>query len=302
MMKKIVLCQSQPQEPELPWYMQNSYQPTHRQPQPVKRPYDLPPPARDSYHQPLSVRGLIRESAVRDPYRSQSPSLKDFFQEPNPARDSHYQPDPSWDSCYHPEPSWDSRYQPEPSRDSRYQPEPSRDSRYQPDPSRDSRYHPEPSRDSRYQPDPSRDYQPQPVDDYHHQSEQPEAVSPPVGNMDQDKPWYSSTPESRKPLFLPAPFLCEVKQESCSRSNFACNLVRKLFSTEERRKSNVRGKLGKQQLDPTKMRQVRQATFQMYPCESRENEAHVWTYCCKAVDESCRRLNRGTLKENIQPQ
>ena len=83
-------------------------------------------------------------------------------------------------------------------------------------------------------------------------------------------------------------FLYEVKSQSCSRSNFAANLVRKLFREDERRQSNVNGKLGKKKLDTKRMQQIRKAVFQMYPCESRENEIHVWAYCCKAVDESCR--------------
>ena len=54
-------------------------------------------------------------------------------------------------------------------------------------------------------------------------------------------------------LFTPSS-LARIKRESCSRPNFATNLVRSVFMAEERKVSNVRGIQRKQQLDPTKSR------------------------------------------------
>lgn len=97
----------------------------------------------------------------------------------------------------------------------------------------------------------------------------------------------------------------DVKRQSCSRNNFATNMVRKLFPLEERRISNVKGVLGKKQLDPEILSQIREATFQMYPCDSGEKQDTSWRVCCKAIDESCRRFNKERekqrMKENIPP-
>ena len=94
---------------------------------------------------------------------------------------------------------------------------------------------------------------------------------------------------------------CRGKDAERSRSNFAVNLVRRLFTTEERKISNVKGVMGKRKLDPDVMQQIKGATFQLFPCDTMENEGHVWTYCCKAIDECCHRLNRVKEKENMHP-
>ena len=73
------------------------------------------------------------------------------------------------------------------------------------------------------------------------------------------------------------------------------NLVRRLFTTEERKISNVKGVMGKRKLDPDVMQQIKGATFQLFPCDTMENEGHVWTYCCKTINEYCCRLNRVML-------
>ena len=52
-----------------------------------------------------------------------------------------------------------------------------------------------------------------------------------------------------------------IKQASISRKNFAVNLMRKIFDENERRTSNVRGKAGKDQLDPDKMMYVKKETL-----------------------------------------
>ena len=69
-----------------------------------------------------------------------------------------------------------------------------------------------------------------------------------------------------------ASFLIDIQRKSCSRNNFVTNLVCQVIPLEERRVSNVRGVLGKEQLNPDKMEQVRVATLQMYPCSTGENE------------------------------
>ena len=95
-------------------------------------------------------------------------------------------------------------------------------------------------------------------------------------------------------------FLVDTKVKSSSRANFAARLVRNLYTEEECKISNVRGVLGKCKLSHTCLDRIKEATIQMYPCDSGENLAQVWTNCCKAIDGTCCRLNRKP-KENIPP-
>ena len=88
----------------------------------------------------------------------------------------------------------------------------------------------------------------------------------------------------------------EVRLQSCSRSNFCANMVRRLYTREERMQSNVRGKLGKRQLDPGRLALVQQTALQVYPLGTGEREEVIWRHCIKAIDESCRRLNRSECR------
>ncbi len=87
-------------------------------------------------------------------------------------------------------------------------------------------------------------------------------------------------------------FRASIRARSCSRPNFTVNVVRSLFSMEERKMSNVGGKLGKKQLDPQRISRIKEATFQTYPLETGETMLGAWGLCTKSIDESCRRLNR----------
>ena len=69
-------------------------------------------------------------------------------------------------------------------------------------------------------------------------------------------------------------------------------MVRKLYTMEERKSSNVRGKLGKKQLGTTRMAAIQESAFKIYPLGVGEKENVAWHQCVKAIDESCRRLNR----------
>lgn len=91
---------------------------------------------------------------------------------------------------------------------------------------------------------------------------------------------------------LTAAFLADVKAKSSSRSNFATNLSRHMFSEEVRGNSNVAGKCGKLQLDSTIISKIKTACFQMYPLSGNETELIEWKRCHRAIDEGCRRLNQ----------
>ena len=69
-------------------------------------------------------------------------------------------------------------------------------------------------------------------------------------------------------------------------------MVRHLYTVEERKTSNVKGKLGKLPLDPARLAVVHRSAFEMYPLAMGEKEDVVWRLCIKSIDEVCRRLNR----------
>ena len=80
-----------------------------------------------------------------------------------------------------------------------------------------------------------------------------------------------------EPLQVSTEAIMAAKRRSCSQLNFSANLVRQMFTIEERRSSNVKGKAGKKQLDPCCMQRVHDVSF----------------------DEAGRRLHRSKIgKEN----
>jgi len=78
---------------------------------------------------------------------------------------------------------------------------------------------------------------------------------------------------------------------SCSRRNFAANLVRQLFSKEIRHISNVAGR-GKAMLDPVKIQFVKSTCFEYFPLAGGEKRDDEWQKCIISIDESSRRLNK----------
>ena len=63
------------------------------------------------------------------------------------------------------------------------------------------------------------------------------------------------------------------------------------YTAKERRTSNVKGKVGKNQLSPTRMEEVKKAVFHHFPLEGWENEKDAWADCIGAIDEAGRKLN-----------
>ena len=83
-----------------------------------------------------------------------------------------------------------------------------------------------------------------------------------------------------------------IKACSSSRKNFAANINRQIFTTEERSTRNVRGKQGKECLPPDKINYIRQVSFQMFPLSGQETEKSAWNACVIAIDEVNRRLKK----------
>ena len=86
--------------------------------------------------------------------------------------------------------------------------------------------------------------------------------------------------------------LVKLRHASASRRNFSANVMRKVFSKAEREVSNIRGKLGKSQLDPEKVEYIKTVTFRMFPLDSKESYQAAWATCINAIDEANRRLYR----------
>ena len=142
--------------------------------------------------------------------------------------------------------------------------------------------------------------------------DKPKPPSQPPVSSSQEPPItsISSTPVSAAPLMspqtstkktngtdiLPVPIdsdtLVKLRHASSSRRNFAANVMRKIFGKAEREVSNVRGKLGKSQLDPAKIDYIQTVTFRMYPLDSTESSQSAWAACVNAIDEANRRLYR----------
>ncbi len=93
--------------------------------------------------------------------------------------------------------------------------------------------------------------------------------------------------------------IARVRSASCSRENFAANLIRELFTMEERLSSNIAGKCGKSKLGPKRVDSIREATFQMFPPGPSENLKRSWATCIRAIDSANRSLVRKMGKENM---
>ena len=92
--------------------------------------------------------------------------------------------------------------------------------------------------------------------------------------------------------FLSSEEIARIKSSSTSRMNFAAKMNRHLFSVDERKACNVRGKMGKSMLDPERIKYIRDNAFRLYPLQDNEIDWRAWSACIVAIDESNRRLNK----------
>ena len=95
---------------------------------------------------------------------------------------------------------------------------------------------------------------------------------------------------------MPESAVMKIRANSCSRENFASKLVRTVFTTEERRNSNVSGRCGRTKLDEKRVHQVRELAFRLYPLGASESESRSWATCVRAIDTANRQLRK--TKEN----
>ena len=91
------------------------------------------------------------------------------------------------------------------------------------------------------------------------------------------------------PLGLSPNLVGVLERDSSSKKTQASELVREVFTKEERISSNVNGLKGKTRLDPNKMELVKSLTFVLRPAKPGENGEEVWRKeCVKAIDASNR--------------
>jgi hypothetical protein len=95
-------------------------------------------------------------------------------------------------------------------------------------------------------------------------------------------------------------YLIVSRGKSCSRRNFAVNLVRYLFTAEEMAQSNCSGTRGKNRLDQERLGIVQRTTLTLWPVEDRVEQSAEWARCIYSIDEACRRLNRPKFRKKSQ--
>ena len=117
-----------------------------------------------------------------------------------------------------------------------------------------------------------------------------------VGDPDHPHTLQGIDLPSTFPEFDPE-YLIVSRGKSCSRRNFAVNLVRYLFTTEEMAQSNCSGTRGKTRLEQERLEVVRRVTLALWPVDDRTQERGEWCKCIYSIDEACRRLNRPKLKK-----
>ena len=76
-----------------------------------------------------------------------------------------------------------------------------------------------------------------------------------------------------------------IKNESCSRRNFALHQTEKLFEKGEWTGSNCEGRKGKRKLDPVRIERIQAATFKLWPLEGKEKYEDAWNECRTAIGE-----------------
>jgi len=119
------------------------------------------------------------------------------------------------------------------------------------------------------------------------------ASMPPLVSSSQSTNQGSKVQESDNTAkeLIPPDRLTQIFCKSCSRCNFAVNLVRELFTTEVRKTSNVTGR-NKEQLDKAKMAYIKATVFKYHPCTQADKLSEAWKDCILMIDESNRRLNK----------
>ncbi|XP_020905526.1 uncharacterized protein LOC110243739 [Exaiptasia diaphana] len=111
---------------------------------------------------------------------------------------------------------------------------------------------------------------------------------------------YSSDDE-RAPQFTTRSEIMQIKCKSCSIGNFSVQLLRHIFQAEELANRNCSGTRGKEQVDPVRLKFIKETVFELYNV-SAEERLNTWRHCVRAMDEFLRRpKNNRKFKNDSGP-
>lgn len=82
--------------------------------------------------------------------------------------------------------------------------------------------------------------------------------------------------------------IMQIKCKSCSIGNFSVQLLRHIFQAEELANRNCSGTRGKEQVDPVRLKFIKETVFDLYNI-SAEERLNTWRHCVRAMDEFLRR-------------
>ena len=83
--------------------------------------------------------------------------------------------------------------------------------------------------------------------------------------------------------------LVQIRKGASSSKNFAVHLMREMFQHTELVGRNICGMRGKMQVDPSRVKKIKELMLQFYPTAPSEREV-IWRNCRKAMDSYLRKL------------
>ena len=110
----------------------------------------------------------------------------------------------------------------------------------------------------------------------------------------------SSDDEQRIPQFTSRSEVMQIKCKSCSIGNFSVQLLRHIFQVEELANRNCSGTRGKEQVDPVRLKFIKETVFELYAIAA-EERLNTWRHCVRAMDEFLRRPKNNRKFKDLGP-
>jgi len=109
-----------------------------------------------------------------------------------------------------------------------------------------------------------------------------------------------SSDDERTPQFASRSEVMQIKCKSCSIGNFSVQLLRHIFQGEELAHRNCSGTRGKEQVDPVRLKFIKETVFELYNV-SADERLNTWRHCVRAMDEFLRRPKNNRKFKDIGP-
>lgn len=109
-----------------------------------------------------------------------------------------------------------------------------------------------------------------------------------------------SSDDERIPQYTSRTDLMQIKCKSCSIGNFSVQLLRHIFQPDELANRNCSGTRGKEQVDPSRLKFIKETVFDLYNI-SAEERLNTWRHCVRAMDEFLRRPKNNRKYKDIGP-